>query len=49
MAPTSPAMIPNGATDETGTRTETTTCADATMSDAVTVLKNVEDPETVLR
>lgn len=49
MVPTSPAMILNGVTDETGTKTVTTTCADAMMSTVVTVLKIVEAQETVLR
>lgn len=48
MALTSPVMILNGVTDETGNKT-VITCADATMSAVVTGLKNVGDQETVLR
>lgn len=49
MALTSPVMILNGVTDETGNKTVITTCADATMSAVVTVLKSVGAQETVLR
>lgn len=48
MVQTSPATILSGMTDETGIKT-VTTCADATMSAVVTVLKIVEARETVLR
>lgn len=49
MVPTSHATILIGVTDETGTKTVTTTCADTMMSAVVTVLKIIEAQETVLR
>lgn len=49
MVPTSPVTIQNGMTDETETKTVTTTCTDAMMSAVVTVLKIVEARETALR
>lgn len=48
MAPTSPVMNRNGATDETETKSAITTCAAGEKRDVVTVMKEiVEDRETV--
>lgn len=49
MGLNSPVMNPNGVTDERGTKSAITTCVVGVTSDAVIVLKIVEDQETVQR